>query len=170
MTSLAETKEAWTIHCSSPYRTTVCPFYCVGLYHVKGKLRTRKMAGLGKIVFAIVAVLALLVAAIAIYNTVRYQEAIYYAPMKDATIEFIASNHADAEEFLTSISFTYIGGGRFIGGGWVLTFSGSTMNGTAAADFSIARTQNSTGIPHRILWSGAMTNATVVETSYSHAV
>jgi len=123
-----------------------------------------------RILFIVAAVSIALVSVAVVYNSVLAKEAANFTQLKDEVIEFIVSNHADAEVFLTGISLTYNGGGTFSGGGWILTFSGSSANGTAYADFSIARTQNSSGIPHRILWSGTISNGTVAETSYIHAV
>lgn len=129
-----------------------------------------KSMRVAKIVAAFVVIFIVVVSTALIYDAMLAREAASFAPMKDDIMVLIASNHADAEVFITGINLTYVGQGTFEGGGWILTISGGALNGTATADFSIARTQNSTGIPHRILWSGTITNGTIVEASYSHAV
>jgi hypothetical protein len=118
----------------------------------------------------VAAVSVALVSIAVLHNAALAMEAANLTPLKDKVMEYIASNHADAEVFIIGISLTYNGGGTFSGGGWVLTLSGSIMSGSASADFSVVRTQNSSGIPHRILWSGTISNGTVIETSYTHAV
>lgn len=117
----------------------------------------------------VVVVVALLTAVI-VYDTMLDREARYYSPLKDSVVSFIASNHPDAAEFLDDLDQTYLGNGVFSGDGWYIEIDCRGLNCTATADFSVARTRNSTGIPHRILLSGTIINGSVAETSYSHAV
>jgi hypothetical protein len=120
---------------------------------------------------AFIAVVAVALATVVVvYDMALASEEQHYLPMKDALIAFIASNHPDATGFLTDLDRIYQGRGIFSGEGWILDLSGSNTNGTIYADFSIARTQNSSGIPHRILWSGTLSNGTMIEYNYTHAV
>lgn len=123
-----------------------------------------------RIFIALAAVAAVLVALAVTYNAVLEADAARLSPLKDKVLEYIAANHADAEVFITGVTFTYAGGGTFIGGGWVLALSGGTDSCTATADFSVARIQQGAAIPHRILWYGTISNGTVAETGYTHAV
>jgi hypothetical protein len=120
---------------------------------------------------AFIAVVAVALATVVVvYDIMLAGEEQHYLPMKDALVTFIASNHPDAASFITNLDLIYQGRGIFSGEGWILDLSGSNTNGTIYADFSIARTQNSSGIPHRILWSGVVSNGTIIETNYTHAL
>lgn len=122
----------------------------------------------------LLAFIAIIVVALAtvvvVYDMMLAGEEQHYLPMKDALVSFIAFNHPDAASFITDLDLIYQGKGIFSGDGWILDLSGSDTNGTIYADFSIARTQNSSGIPHRILWTGVLSNRTIIETNYTHAV
>jgi len=120
---------------------------------------------------AFIAVVAVATATVVVvYDMALAAEEQHYLPMKDALVDFIHSNHADAAGFLTDLDPIYQGRGVFSGQGWIFDLSGSDTNGTIYADFSIARTQNSSGIPERILWSGTLSNGTIIEYNYTHAV
>lgn len=120
---------------------------------------------------AFVAVAAVALATVVVvYDMMLVGEEQHFLPMKDSVVAFIASNHPDAVAFLSDLDLIYQGSGVFSGDGWYIEFECAGQNCTAYADFSMARVQNSSGIPHRILWSGGIANGTVTEISYTHAV
>lgn len=119
--------------------------------------------------FVVVAAIVLATVVVA-YDMMLAQEEQRLLPMKDAVVAFINSSHADAAPFLSDPDLIYQGSGVFSGDGWYIEIECTGQDCTAYADFSIARTQNSSGIPHRILWQGIISNGTVTETSYTHAV
>ncbi len=119
---------------------------------------------------AVVVVAVVLASAVVAYGILQQQEAERYLPLKDGVVNYIATNHPDASGFLANLSLIYLGSGVFSGNGWYIEIGCASMNCTAYADFSIARIQNSSAIPHRILWNGTISNGTITEISYAHAV
>lgn len=127
--------------------------------------------------FVVIAIAAVaFVSTFVAYGIILSQEERHFLPMKDAVVAFINASHADAAPFLTDLDLVYQGGGIFSGDGWYIKIDcggqdcPACKDCTAYADFAMARTQNSSGIPHRIIWQGTISNGTVTEISYTHAV
>lgn len=124
------------------------------------------------IAIAIVAFVSIFVAC----GIILSQEERHFLPMRDTVVAFINNSHADAAPFLMDVDLIYQGGGVFSGDGWYIKiYCGgqdcpACKDCTAYADFAMARTQNSSGIPHRIIWQGTISNGAVTEISYTHAV